>query len=608
MKNFTWSFLTLSILFFSFFYSSAQQTQFRGGPQHTGVYNSTALFNNVAQNWHYKTNGAIRSTPLVAGGKVYIGSSDHFLYCLDTSGRQLWKFETENGVHSSPALYNGTLFFNDRNNNLYAVKAADGKLQWKRQLGQTAAYEWSFDYYIASPLAVDKTIYTGSGDGNLYALDAQTGNIKWKYSAGAIIRSTPAYDNGKLFIGDFAGRVYNINAADGKLNWIFKTNGDTMRNEAYGFDRMAVVAAPAVAGNVVVVGDRAGYLYGLNKNSGDQLWQYDYYVSWIISSVAIKDSIVVTGTSDGAFINALNLFTGREIWRLQTQAPVWASPIINNNVAICPGNDGVVYGIDLFNGKELWRYSVGEKYFSSPVIDGNKLYIGNDDGNLYCFIPAPKKEEVRKVVFWMKDPPFQYFQYGVDKYIRDYFHSWGYEIIDDKALATFMQQRVGDNQKSVVIFATNYFPPAVTGDSAHASLLLTYLKAGGKVVVCGMNPAVYQVDTVAKQITGLDFAASKAVLGISYNHNDTRTFNGFYPSVPTEQGLQWGIKTNYVSRLGQPDGVADIVLMRDETGKATSWVKTYGGPAGTGFVQTWIFPNTLQNIDELRNVAEYGFK
>ncbi|HWB24609.1 MAG TPA: PQQ-binding-like beta-propeller repeat protein [Chitinophagaceae bacterium] len=606
MKLFT---LVASMALMTFFSTAAfsQDGQFRNGPQHNGVYTGNTNFDNVTLHWQFSTGGAIRSTPLVVNNKIYFGSADHYLYCLDTSGRQLWKFETEAGIHSSPAVADGIVFFNDRDNNLYALGATDGKQHWKKSLGKTPDYEWSFDYYLSSPLVDNSTVYSGSGDGNLYAIDIPTGNIKWKYNAKAIIRSTPALQNNKLTFGDCDGRLYNINATDGKLNWLLKLNGDTMQNENYGFDRKAVIAAPAIANNIVVVGDRAGYLYGINAASGEKIWQFDYHVSWILSSVAIKDSIVVTGTSDAAFINAINLYTGKEIWRFQTQAPVWASPIIAGNFAICPSNDGVLYGINLGSGKEVWRYSIGERFFSSPVIAGNKLYAANDDGDLYCFVPAAKNNnEVFKAVFWMKDPPFQYFQYGVDKYVRDYFRSWGYQVLDDKALATFMQERINDHKKSVIVFATNYFPGLISGDSAHPSLILDYLKAGGKTVICGMNPAVYQVDTATKQVTGLDFSLTEKVLGFKYNYNDTRAFNGFYPSSPTKEGRLWGLKTSYVSRLGQPDNVVDVVLMRDETGKATSWLKSYGGPAGMGFLQTWIYPSTLQHIDDLKSIAEYG--
>jgi outer membrane protein assembly factor BamB len=43
--------------------------------------------------WRHYTNGPVRLAPVAANGKVYLGSDDGYLYCLDaSSGEQLWKF------------------------------------------------------------------------------------------------------------------------------------------------------------------------------------------------------------------------------------------------------------------------------------------------------------------------------------------------------------------------------------------------------------------------------------------------------------------------------------------------------------------------------------
>ena len=44
------------------------------------------------ENWRFYSNGPVRLAPAVANGRVYFGSDDGFLYCLDAgSGKQLWK-------------------------------------------------------------------------------------------------------------------------------------------------------------------------------------------------------------------------------------------------------------------------------------------------------------------------------------------------------------------------------------------------------------------------------------------------------------------------------------------------------------------------------------
>ena len=150
---------------------------------------------------------------------------------------------------------------------MYALDAGTGKLKWRKQLGNDLPYEWAFDYYISSPLISDETVYTGSGDGNLYAMNAANGTIQWTFNAGTRIRSTPAVYDNKIYVGDCSGKVYALNKT-GKVLWQFATNGDTMRNENFGFDRKAVIASPAISNNVVVVGGRDGYLYGINRSGG----------------------------------------------------------------------------------------------------------------------------------------------------------------------------------------------------------------------------------------------------------------------------------------------------------------------------------------------------
>ena len=42
------------------------------------------------------------------------------------------------------------------------------------------------------------------------------------------------------------------------------------------------------------------------------------------------------------------------------------------------------------------------------------------------------------------------------------------------------------------------------------------------------------------------------------------------------------------------------------TGSAAAWVKTYGGPEGTGLVQLYLDRNVLGNIYGLKTAIEYG--
>src|SRR4030095_8036663 len=101
-----------------------------------------------------------------------------------------------------------------------------------------------------------------------------------------------------------------------------------------------------------------------------------------------KDTFVVTGTSDGRFIQAVNLNTGNEIWRYRTQSIVWSSPLIYNNTVYIGSHDNLLYTLDLYPGKRINSFQTNGTIFTAPVVSDTLLYFGCDDGYLYALKPA----------------------------------------------------------------------------------------------------------------------------------------------------------------------------------------------------------------------------
>jgi outer membrane protein assembly factor BamB len=55
---------------------------------------------------------------------------------------------------------------------------------------------------------VDGRVYVGSNDGNLYELDLATGRKAWEFTAGAPLLASPAVAGGVLVIGSEDGTLY----------------------------------------------------------------------------------------------------------------------------------------------------------------------------------------------------------------------------------------------------------------------------------------------------------------------------------------------------------------------------------------------------------------
>ena len=586
---------------------------FRGGPHHAGVYDGQPVQQGNQVSWSFQTDGPVRSTPAVVNGVIYVGSGDGNLYAIDAaSGNERWRFETQGAVHASPAVADGRVYVSSRDQHLYAVDAQTGREIWQLAMGADLPYVWGFDMYLSSPTVVEDIVYVGSGDGHVYAVDGETGQIRWSFDAGARVRSSPAFAQGRIYVGAMNGRLYGLDAATGQQKMVFETEGASLDRADFGFDRQAVVSSPTIAGDRVFFGGRDGYLYAIDTQTGQQQWRFNYEVSWVLSSPALAEGVVYTGTSDGRFVNTLDAATGEEQWRFATPSIVWSSPSVAGDLVYFGCGDGFLYALDRQTGEEQWRFRTRGGVYSSPVIVQGTVYVGSDDGALYAITDIPASQAApsapHRAVYWSADAPYNWFRAGMDQYIRDYFAAEGYEVLNDSSLAGFMQAHLADPQPSVVVFATNLVPVTVVADTTESALLRRYLDAGGKAVWLGATPLAFAQDRATGQVVGLDFSIPERILGIQYGGPDTRGVGGFYGASVTDDGRQWGLRGWWVGNNALAPEEVTTVLARNEYGRAQAWVKNYGGPEGTGLVQLWLPRDAPADLTTIKAVTEYGLQ
>ena len=327
-------------------------TMFAGNREHNFHVQSGKNLIYDTRQWKFYSGAPVRSTPLIVANSIYFGNAAGVFYALDKKNAKLhWQFQTNSAIHSSAAAANGKIFFADNRQLLYALDERSGSLLWKTELGRKRDYPWRFDYYYSSPTLINDQIIIGSDDGNLYSINQKTGNIKWKFAAKGILRATAAVSANTVFIGDTEGVFYAVDLNSGRQKWSYKTLGDSLQNGEYSFDRKAILSSALVTNGKVIFGSRDGKLYCLSSTDGKLLWRMDHEFSWIISTPAIKDNILVTGTSDGRFIQGINVQDGKEIWRYNTQLVVWSSPLIIDDKVYEGDFDGGLYCLDLKTGR-----------------------------------------------------------------------------------------------------------------------------------------------------------------------------------------------------------------------------------------------------------------
>lgn len=126
------------------------------------------------------------------------------------------------------------------------------------------------------------------------------------------------------------------------------------------------------------------------------------------------------------------------------------------------------------------------------------------------------------------------------------------------------------------------------------------------MVMLGMNPAAYQLDSTGKQITGIDFHRAKELTGIPFQFKDLRSHGGFYSAFITDEGKKRGLKNNFTSICGLPKDDVTVVLAVDENGMAAAWIKSFSERRNSGYIQLFISPDRQHMLPEIQSVAEFG--
>lgn len=354
-------------------------SMFRGNPEHSGSMRAGAVPKGKVA-WSIKTGNKVRSSAAVASGTAYFGSNDGSLYAIDVhSGRTLWRASVSSPIPSSPAVAANLILFQSADGVLHALDARAGTPKWKFETGPQMKFEGRWDYYVSSPVVANETVFFGAGDGHVYALSLRDGKQIWSFKTQGVVRATPAVSDGIVYAGSMDGHLYALDAKSGSLKWKFKTAGNKY------FPVGEVQSSPAVAYGNVYFGSRDATLYVLDAKTGEKKWvNLDSTGAWVITSPAISNDLVVIGSSDGKFVQALDARTGQMKWKQNVMSNVFASPLIANGVVYVADWYGAVQWFDLHSGKALGGYLVDGPIQSSPVFADTLLLFGSDNDEFYA--------------------------------------------------------------------------------------------------------------------------------------------------------------------------------------------------------------------------------
>lgn len=150
--------------------------------------------------------------PIVAEGKVFIGTHSGNLYALDAAtGQPLWRFQAHGPFLHSPAYGEGKVVVASTKEPLRALDAASARPHWSGAavVGSVAA----------SPHIAEGMVWVGYREDEFLGVQLGAGEARARETVGVTVRQTAAYAGGRVFVTGEDLRLRAFDTKSGRLLW-----------------------------------------------------------------------------------------------------------------------------------------------------------------------------------------------------------------------------------------------------------------------------------------------------------------------------------------------------------------------------------------------------
>ena len=317
----------------------------------------------------------------VVDGRVYFGSSTSgAVTCLDANngGKTLWTFFTGGPVRFAPHVAGGRVYFGSDDGYVYCLKADDASEIWKHRVGPSNEKIWGNEHMISvwpvrtSVLVDGDEVYFTAGlfpNEGMYLCkrNANDGSEIWTKTPVRPHQGYLAATKDLLFAPSGKSTTAVYRRADGKsLGDLAKSSRDGGCWTLVTPDEEQAVAGPTLSGDAQQFGvpkrEFIAVLGGVNRLIADGTHSFCTTDDKILA-LARKDRVPVW-TRDAAYPYAL----------------------IKAGDHLFAGGAGKVAALDAKTGEPLWEAAADGNVYGLAAA-GGALYASTDAGTIYCFRP-----------------------------------------------------------------------------------------------------------------------------------------------------------------------------------------------------------------------------
>jgi len=250
---------------------------------------------------------------------------------------------------------------------------------WSKSVGKGVG-----DSFLHLRPAIDGDyIYVADPKGKVEALNKKTGKSAWQVKLKTPVTGAISAGYGQVLVGTQEGEVIALNATD----------GDVIGHKALSSE---ILSVPESNGTQVVAVTLDEKIYGLDQDTGNQLWLYESTIPNLTmrgsSTPVVNDYLVLAGMANGKLV-ALNVENGRQLWEkrvsvaqgkteLERMTDVDADPLVSGNTVFVQGFQGSTLAVSLTDAQTVWQKDISG--FTKPAEGFGQIYLADEDDILYA--------------------------------------------------------------------------------------------------------------------------------------------------------------------------------------------------------------------------------
>lgn len=271
--------------------------------------------------------------PGAGDGLVVVGTLEGEVIALDAAtGTEKWHAKVPNEVIAPPVIGQGLVLVKANDGGVTAFDAASGERKWFWNHEMPALTVRGNAPVTLAP----GVVFSPNDDGTLTALNLSNGAQVWSQTVAeasgrteldrmADVDGPAVLDGTTLYASSFKKETIAIEGPTGRVLWAHENGG---------------VGGVGVGASAVVVSDRAGSVWAMDKNSGGSLWSQPALARRSLTAPTVQGDYAVVGDYDG-YVHWLKLENGELAARERVGGEaVRAKPVVADGILIVQNVEG----------------------------------------------------------------------------------------------------------------------------------------------------------------------------------------------------------------------------------------------------------------------------